>query len=436
MPRDTAPQVSFDVAKEDLTGRAGLAFVARLIRFLDLGDLLRRKVRVKRRRRGCSDEQNLLALILSFCGGGGHLGDVDDLGADSAACRLAGLGAVPGSRRLGEFLARMSDKPLAGLLECARLVSRRLVPQVARHSLETLGYVPVFVDGSGIEVSGRHCAGTARGYNGERQYWLHSVFVGAAWVSARLNRGGTDVKGAWREQLETDVAPLLAAARRVWLRADSAYYCRALADWCRERGWEYSISVTDPRQKAPVLRIVAGMALAEGEWTALDAEGREQAVLVYYRPGRWAAEEAYVVVRQLHEGEQGLLEPRYTVMLVSRDDLPVAELVRGHRSKQGQENAQKGPLTDLGLHHPPCKSYEANQAFYLCGQIAQLLLRLLQYQLLPGEARRHGLRPLIRHFVCTVGRVVRSGRRQKLLLGRGNLRLDWLLHAAGQLEPA
>ncbi len=138
-----------------------------------------------------------------------------------------------------------------------------------------------------------------------------------------------------------------------------------------------------------------------------------------------------MVVRQLYEGERGLLEPRYTVMLVSRDDLPVAELMRGYRSKQGQENAQKGPLTDLGLHHPPCKSYAAHQAFSLCGQIAPWLLRRLQYQLLPGEARRHGLRPLIRHCVRTVGRVVRSGRRQKLLPRRGNLRPDWLLHAAG-----
>ena len=193
--------------------------------------------------------------------------------------------------------------------------------------------------------------------------------------------------------------------------------------------------MTDPRRKAPVLRIVEGMERADGEWTALDAEGREQAAPVYYRPSRWAEEEAYMVVRQLHEGEHGLLEPRYTVIPVSRDDLPVAELARGHRGKQGQENARKGPLTDLGLHHPPCKSYEANQAFYLCGQIAQLLLRLLQYQLLPGEARQHGLRPLIRHCVRTVGRVAQSGRRQKLLPGRGNLRLDWLLYAAGKLEP-
>ena len=142
------------------------------------------------------------------------------------------------------------------------------------------------------------------------------------------------------------------------------------------------------------------------------------------------------MVRQLPEGEQGLREPRYTVMPVSRDDLPVAELGRGHRSQQGQENARKGPLTDWGLHHPPGKSYQAHQAFHRCGQIAQLLLRLLQYQLRPGAARRHGPRPLLRHCVRTVGRMVRSGRRQQLRPGRGNLRPDWLRHAAGQLEPA
>ena len=47
------------------------------------------------------------------------------------------------------------------------------------------------------------------GRNGQRQYGLHSVYVGGAWVSGRLEPGGTDVKGAWREQLEQDVAPLL-----------------------------------------------------------------------------------------------------------------------------------------------------------------------------------------------------------------------------------
>ena len=38
---------------------------------------------------------------------------------------------------------------------------------------------------------------------------------------------------------------LLAAGMRVWLRADSAYYCGELADCCWARGWERTISVPE-----------------------------------------------------------------------------------------------------------------------------------------------------------------------------------------------
>ena len=49
---------------------------------------------------------------------------------------------------------------------------------------------------------------------------------------------------------------------------------------------------------------------------------------------------------------------------------------------------------DLDLHHPPCRGYRANQAFYAYGRMAHLLLRAVQYRLLPKAARRHGIRPL------------------------------------------
>ena len=97
------------------------------------------------------------------------------------------------------------------------------------------------------------------------------------------------------------------------------------------------------------------------------------------------------------------------MILVSRTDLPLKELVKRHREKQGQENAQKGPLIDLDLHHPPCKKFHANQAFYTCGQIAQILLRALQYKALPEKERKHGIRPLIRKLVRSVGRLTYSG---------------------------
>jgi len=62
--------------------------------------------------------------------------------------------------------------------------------------------------------------------------------------------------------------------------------------------------------------------------------------------------QTYVVVRQEVVGGERLLFPRHTVILVSRDDLDLKELVLRHRGKQGQENAFKGPLREMNLHHP------------------------------------------------------------------------------------
>ena len=185
--------------------------------------------------------------------------------------------------------------------------------------------------------------------------------------------------GGWREQLDSDVAPCLPEGTPVWLRADNAYYRGELIAWCRERGWDYSISLTHARKRAPVLDVIEG--LPEDGWT--DIGLGEDATLVRYRPAGWE-EQSYVVIRRRRDRGQTLLLPVYTVILVSRDDLPLDELVRRHRGKQGQENAFKGPLIDLDLHHPPCRKFRANQAFYICGQIAQVLLRAVQYQLLAG----------------------------------------------------
>ena len=86
-----------------------------------------------------------------------------------------------------------------------------------------------------------------------------------------------------------------------------------------------------------------------------------------------------------------------------------------HRGKQGPaptgrlENAFKGPLTDLDLHHPPCRGY-------IPGEPGVLRARLdrpgsagaVQFTALPKRARKHGLRPVIRHVMRTAAYLVRS----------------------------
>ncbi len=167
---DSGPTLAYGVCDDHWTGLAGLGVVARLARFLGLPAKLAASVRLPRRRRGCSDMQMLLALIYSAYAGVGHLHAVDALGADDVVRQACGLRAVPASRWLGADLQRMHETALEGLRQCARLVSRHLVPLGAEACEQRWGYVPVFVDGTEIKVEGKLFENAERGYHGEKQY--------------------------------------------------------------------------------------------------------------------------------------------------------------------------------------------------------------------------------------------------------------------------
>jgi hypothetical protein len=421
-------EIEIDFTDEKLTGHGGWVFLGRLFKRLRLGKRIGETLRLKRRARGASDAQMLLSLVASQVAGGGALSDVDVLREDTVGRRLLGLEEVPDSRRLGEYLGRFTAAEVAALEAVVQSVARELAPAVIAHEVASRGYLPVFVDGSAIEVEGRLFEGAAKGYNGQVQYWLHGVFLAGAWGAGRLHPGGVSVTEGWREQLAS-VAPWIAADVPVWVHVDNAYYSRDFVEDCHRRGWDYSISVTHEGFRRPVIESIEG--LADEAWT--DIGLGEEATLTYHRPQGWR-EHPYVVIRRTHDGAQKRLRPAYTVILVSRNDLPLEELVRRHRQKQGQENAFKGPLIDLDLHHPPCRSFHANQAYYLCGQLAQLLLRMIQYRLLPPKARTHGIRPLIRHLIRSTARLVRHARRWRLDFAKTAFRLDWLYHASCQLE--
>ncbi len=430
MPRvqATPAKIEIDFTDEKLTNHGGWAFLGRLFKPLALGNRLGEAIHLKRRRRGASDAQMLLSLVASQVAGGGALSDVDVLREDTVGRTVLGLEEVPDSRRLGEYLSRFTATEVAALEAVVQSVAREVAPAVIAHEVAHRGYLPVFVDGSAIEVEGRLFEGAAKGYNGQVQYWLHGVFLGGAWAAGRLHPGGVSVTEGWQAQLET-VAPWIGKDTPVWVHVDNAYYSHDFVDFCPARGWDYSVSVTHEGFRRPVLESIEG--LPEAAWT--DIGLGEEATLTWHRSRGWQ-EHPYVVIRRTHDGPQGRLQPAYTVILVSRDDLPLEELVRRHRQKQGQENAFKGPLIDLDLHHPPCRAFHANQACYLCGQLAQLLLRMIQYRLLPAKARRHGIRPIIRHLIRTAARLVRSARRWRLDFSKTAFRLDWLYHATCQLE--
>ena len=426
VPKPAKVEIGF--TKDRLTGTGGAALLAEMARRFGLGERLADAARVKKRNRGASDAETQWSLVASLASGNGSLSDLDALRADDVQRELLGLSSAPSGRRAGEFLSRLTKRDVERLHGVSRHLAQCLAADVVAREVAEKGYVPVFVDGTGIEVSGRLFEHAAKLYTGERGCWLHAVFVGGLWASGRLRPGG-DVACGFRGQLKRDVAPLLPKGTPVWVRCDSAYYRREFVECVRGRGWDVSVSVTDPNKRRPILDMVEG--LPERGWE--DIGNGESATWVRHRPSKWKEEQSYVVVR-LRPERQGELLPRMAVILANRDDLPLDEVVRRHRAKQGHENAFKGPLADMDLHHPPCRGYRANQAFHAYGQMAHLLLRAVQFRLLPESARRHGIRPLVRHAMRTVARLVRSGRRLSLLFASCCLRRDWLLYASVRLR--
>jgi len=424
-----AQKVEIDFTDEMITGSGGSVFLSRMSKHLGIPALLGDTLKLKERRRGSSDVETMLSLIYCLAQGDGSLSDVDRLRADDGRTLLLGLGDVPGHRRLGEYLFRFDEEAVKRFERMAHEVARRIAPDVIDHELGENGYIPVFVDGSGIEVSGNNYEEAHVGYNGEKQYWLHTVFIARLWASCRLFPGGVDVAEGWREQLE-ETAGLIGERGPVWLRADNAYYRKAIVNYCRDKGWDFSISVTNKTYKKPLKEIARSY--RDEYWTPIS--DTEEAAFVYHRPAGWERDEAYVVVRSYWDGPQKLLAPRYVFILVSREDLPLKELVKRHRGKQGQENALKGPLIDLDLHHPPCSRFNANRAFYIAGQLAQLLLCAVQFKLLPHNARKHGIRTIMRELIRTASKVVRHARRIILRFAKTSLRLDWIAYAADKLE--
>jgi hypothetical protein len=198
---------------------------------------LKESIKLKKRDRGASDTEMLLSLIYSLAQGDGAILDVDRLAQDRTRCDLLGLQTVPNHRRLGEYLMRFDDPACEQLQIVARSQASRIIGSIVEHEVQSKGYVPVFVDGTGLEVTGEYFEGAGKLYDGSLGYWLHAAFVGGLWVTQRLQRGGGHVAHGVKELLQ-ETAAMLGQGYPVWARFDNAYYRKEVVEFCSTRGWD------------------------------------------------------------------------------------------------------------------------------------------------------------------------------------------------------
>ena len=259
-------KLAWDFIDEQLTSVAGLAFVARAAHRLGLLKLLDGFEPCKRRDRGASDQENLMGLLGCLTSGSGKLCDLDDLRDDAVARRALGLVRASGSRRMGEWLVKIKPQHVASLQAMSRTVATRIAPTVIAAAVDTCGYVPLFWDGTAIQVYGKHIKEAAQTYGETDQYWVRGVFLGPLQIGGHLAPGHEDAVGDWQMQLTEDIDPLIPEGTPVWALMNNAYYRGELVLALDARGWDWSISVTHQKNKRAALRHLPSTAI----WTPLN----------------------------------------------------------------------------------------------------------------------------------------------------------------------
>ena len=308
-------RVRVGVPDPSLTATAGVAAIAEFVDKLDVVGRFDRGVgQLKKRDRGASAGELLVAMAQSQLLGGDALVCLDRQRADVAAGQLS---AVPGlaSTTAAGLARRFGPEHLAGVeAAIADLVERSvdLLPIERRIGLGAR--VTVDLDSTDVEVYGVKKQGVAYNYQGQRVGRPHL----ATWAEAGLTTaadllaGNDDVRPRAADMLVRALAGIpvsvraaAAAADRLRTRADAGYFTAELAEAAVEAGCDFAIAA---KRNTAMWRAYAS--IAQDAWVdAIDMPGAQVAA-VDYAPAGWP-EHTYTIVRRVRiEAEAISTDPR------------------------------------------------------------------------------------------------------------------------------
>ena len=398
---------------QQLTAHAGLVLVRELADRLGVGELLDR-VTVKKRKRGYSPAQAILALCETLIAGGECLDDVELLRADSAQRLLRGHG-LPEPTTLGRFLRRFTLGHLGQLNRALDELFARVHPLVGRESV-TLDLDATYLEHHG-PVGSRQ--GTRGSYKGKVCWHPLCCFVDETgeWLHAKL-RNGHAAASTGATRFLRECLRRLPAGARVYLRADEGFWGQDFFAELEREQITYAVG-------APLIASVRSRIseIAERDWQPSSYRDGSQVASLQWRPKSWRVERRFVVRRDPAEvGEQLSLEGRewhYWALATNDHERTADEIECWHRAKANLENRIKEAKLGLGLDNLPCASFHANRTYLLVTLLAYNLLAWLKLLALPTSERTSYAKRIRFPFIAVAATVGRSGRRLVLRLSAG-----------------
>ncbi len=428
-------------ASESTTAHGGVIAIDALGKDFGLWDKLRACGVMdprKDRSRGFGPEVIISQLIFSLCSGGISLADAERLSGDQALGRLVGVERMADESTLGEWLRGQSPESLRALWRIIREFVAWVLARAKSGRVRHGGQLEVFFDDTQIEVSGHCFEGVGVNHEGCRAYSWQTLWLSHFVADACLKPGNTDPSACLPGCLEATASLWEEEARegRVHFYADSASSPGKYLNGVDQRGWSWTISYNKWTEKLDAL----AAALPQADWgPPVEATGRngkpliEQYGWVKHLPGeKCERAQIFAVVRHKPK-DQGELFWRYAYVVCGApaEKLGVHEpsaaqrVFARHHLKGAKEQGFHQLLSDLDLHHPPCKNDLANEFYYALTALAFNLLMAFKVLHLDDDHQAWTVRTLIRWWLTVPVKLSQHAHRTKARIFVPKAALRW-----------
>jgi hypothetical protein len=412
-----------------ITPFGGAELLREAARAVGLADALDDGLRLKKRARGLSDTEFVLAMAESIALGATCLDDLAVSRADAAQAELRGF-EIPAAQTAGAWLRRFTrghirslDKALAGAQRNAYLAA----------GVRT---VTLDFDSTYVFSRSRRRQGVDRTW--KKGYALHPLLcfdagTGAA-VHARLRRG----KAGTATGISSFVDEALRAVPdgvEIRARFDSGFYSASLLSQLEAAGVTYLCGA----QLSPPI-VTAAAAIADDYWApCVDRDGQVAEFGYRFRDG--GRFRRFVVKRvEIPPGVQASLWEggyRYWVFVTNDWSADPVSLEWEHRQKATVETGMAELKSNFGLHAFRKHGFMANWAWLLMVCVGHNLCCWTQHLGALGGGRDHGelrAKRLRYRYLTIPAIVVHGGRRLTLRLRADYPHLRRFLAALGRLR--
>lgn len=372
--------------------------------------------------------------LFGFASGGASMADFERLNDEPGLKRFLGIKRFPDETTLGQWMRGIGDEGAKALLQINREFIAWAIKRTKDERLLHNGELEWFFDDTQLEVTGKCFEAAAINYEGNTTLSWQTLWAGPFLASGWLGKGSRDCSELLPEQLEQCKG--LLQALKSYLYADSGSSAGVYLGKLGTAVDRFSVSYnkwTDGLERC-------AKELPESEWSAEQLvrwrDGKEHKVQhawLRYQPEGCDQPQLFAVTR--HQLADGELFWRYAFICCEGARKQSAGLaVERHKLKGDRERQFSQVLTDMDLHHPPCKSLAANQVFYALGALAHNLLQAIKLIHLPDHEQPIRIRTLLHVLMLIPVTFKRHARQLKAVCCVNSRWLPWWRKFAKELD--